>query len=149
MKIKKNSPPIVKIILGSLGFLLLGACTTTKYVEIETEKVVHDSIVSVKQYVDSIYQRDSIYINQYTHGDTVYRDKVKFIYRYRDKLRIDTLHHWHVDSVLVEQTRVIEVDKPPSNWQSFLHYLGIFALATIVVLIVIGILWLISRFKST
>ena len=149
MKIKKNSPPIVKIILVSLGFLLLGACTTTKYVEIETEKVVHDSIVSVKQYVDSIYQRDSIYINQYTHGDTVYRDKVKFIYRYRDKLRIDTLHHWHVDSVLVEQTRIIEVDKPQSKWQFFLHYLGIFALATIVVLLVICILWLIRRFKST
>ena len=131
--------------------LMLGACTSTKYVEVPvvTYKVVNDSIVSVKVKVDSVYQRDSIYINQYTYGDTVYRDKIKYIYRYRDKLRIDTLHHWHVDSVLVEQTRIIEVDKPPSKWQSFLHYLGIFALATIVVLLLIGILWLIRRFKST
>ncbi len=131
--------------------LMLCACTSTKYVEVPvvTYKVVNDSIVSVKVKVDSIFERDSIYINQYTYGDTVYRDKIKYIYRYRDKLRIDTLHHWHVDSVLVEQTRIIEVDKPPSKWQSFLHNLGIFALATIVVLIVIGILWLIRRFKST
>lgn len=130
---------------------MLCACTSTKYVEVPvvTYKVVNDSIVSVKVKVDSIFERDSIYINQYTYGDTVYRDKIKYIYRYRDKLRIDTLHHWHVDSVLVEQTRIIEVDKPPSKWQSFLHNLGIFALATIVVLIVIGILWLIRRFKST
>lgn len=131
--------------------LMLGACTSTKYVEVPvvTYKVVNDSIVSVKVKVDSVYQRDSIYINQYTYGDTVYRDKIKYIYRYRDKLRIDTLHHWHVDSVLVEQTRVIEVDKPPSKWQSFLHYLGIFALATIVVLLVIGILWLIRKIRPT
>ena len=129
--------------------IVLTGCKTIEYVPIETVTTKVDSIYINKVQVDSIFERDSIYINQYTYGDTVYRDKIKFIYRYRDKLRIDTLHHWHVDSVLVEQTRVIEVDKPPSKWQSFLHYLGIFALATIVVLIVIVILWLIRRFKST
>lgn len=129
--------------------LMLCSCRTIEYVPVETVTTKVDSIYINKVQVDSIFERDSIFINQYTHGDTVYRDKVKFIYRYRDKLRIDTLHHWHVDSVLVEQTRIIEVEKPPSKWQSFLHYLGIFALATIVVLLVIGILWLIRRFKST
>lgn len=129
--------------------IVLTGCKTIEYVPIETVTTKVDSIYINKVQVDSIFERDSIYINQYTYGDTVYRDKIKYIYRYRDKLRIDTLHHWHVDSVLVEQTRIIEVDKPPSKWQSFLHNLGIFALATIVVLIVIGILWLIRRFKST
>ena len=131
--------------------LMLCACTSTKYVEVPVETVTTkvDSIYINKVQVDSIFERDSIFINQYTHGDTVYRDKVKFIYRYRDKLRIDTLHHWHVDSVLVEQTRTIVVDKPPSKWQSFLHYLGIFALATIVVLLVKGILWLIRKIRPT
>ncbi len=129
--------------------IVLTGGKTIEYVPIETVTTKVDSIYINKVQVDSIFERDSIYINQYTYGDTVYRDKIKYIYRYRDKLRIDTLHHWHVDSVLVEQTRIIEVDMPPSKWQSFLHNLGIFALATIVVLIVIGILWLIRRFKST
>lgn len=129
--------------------LMLTGCKTIEYVPIETVTTKVDSIYINKIKVDSIFERDSIYINQYTYGDTVYRDKIKYIYRYRDKLRIDTLHHWHVDSVLVEQTRVIEVDKPPSKWQSFLHYLGIFALATIVVLLVIGILWLIRKIRPT
>ncbi|MBO5272304.1 MAG: hypothetical protein J6B30_05770 [Muribaculaceae bacterium] len=129
--------------------LLLTGCKTIEYVPGETVTTKVDSIYINKVQVDSIFERDSIYINQYTYGDTVYRDKIKYIYRYRDKLRIDTLHHWHVDSVLVEQTRVIEVDKPPTKWQSFLHYLGIFALATIVVLLVIGILWLIRKIRPT
>ena len=129
--------------------LLLTGCKTIEYVPVETVTTKVDSIYINKMQVDSIFERDSIYINQYTYGDTVYRDKIKYIYRYRDKLRIDTLHHWHVDSVLVEQTRVIEVDKPPTKWQSFLHYLGIFALATIVVLLVIGILWLIRKIRPT
>lgn len=129
--------------------LLLTGCKTIEYVPVETVTTKVDSIYINKVQVDSIFERDSIYINQYTYGDTVYRDKIKYIYRYRDKLRIDTLHHWHVDSVLVEQTRVIEVDKPPTKWQSFLHYLGIFALATIVVLLVIGILWLIRKIRPT
>lgn len=135
------------IILATI--VVLTGCKTIEYVPVETVTTKVDSIYINKVQVDSIFERDSIFINQYTHGDTVYRDKVKFIYRYRDKLRIDTLHHWHVDSVLVKQTRIIEVEKPPNKWQSFLHYLGIFALATIVVLLVIGILWLIRRFKST
>ena len=129
--------------------LLLTGCKTIEYVPVETVTTKVDSIYINKVQVDSIFERDSIYINQYTYGDTVYRDKIKYIYRYRDKLRIDTLHHWHVDSVLVEQTRIIEVDKPPSKWESFLHYLGIFALATIVVLLVIGILWLIRKIRPT
>lgn len=129
--------------------LMLTGCKTIEYVPIETVTTKVDSIYINKVQVDSIFERDSIYINQYTYGDTVYRDKIKYIYRYRDKLRIDTLHLWHVDSVLVEQTRVIEVDKPPSKWQSFLLYLGIFALATIVVLIGIGILWLIRKIRPT
>lgn len=129
--------------------LMLTGCKTIEYVPIETVTTKVDSIYINKVQVDSIFERDSIYINQYTYGDTVYRDKIKYIYRYRDKLRIDTLHHWHVDSVLVEQTRIIEVDKPQSKWQFFLHYLGIFALATIVVLLVIGILWLIRKIRPT
>ena len=137
----------LSLVLATL--IVLTGCKTIEYVPVETVTTKVDSIYINKVQVDSIFERDSIYINQYTYGDTVYRDKIKYIYRYRDKLRIDTLHHWHVDSVLVEQTRIIEVDKPQSKWQSFLHYLGIFALATIVVLLVISILWLIRKIKPT
>lgn len=140
---------VMRLSLVLATLIVLTGCKTIEYVPVETVTTKVDSIYINKVQVDSIFERDSIYINQYTYGDTVYRDKIKYIYRYRDKLRIDTLHHWHVDSVLVEQTRIIEVDKPQSKWQSFLHYLGIFALATIVVLLVISILWLIRKIKPT
>lgn len=127
--------------------LMLCACTSTKYVEVPvvTYKVVNDSIVSVKVKVDSIFERDSIFVNQYIKGDTVYCDKVSYVYRYRDKLRIDTLHHWNVDSVLMNHTRIVEVEKPPTIWQSFIHYLGILGFAVIVVFLIKGIIWSIKK----
>ena len=135
-----------RIIISLL--VLFTGCKTIEYVPVEKVVTQVDSICVNKVQVDSIFERDSIFINQYIHGDTVYRDKVKYIYRYRDKLRTDTLHHWRVDSVLVEQTRTFEVEKQPTKWQSFIHNLGIFGFATIIVLLVIGILWLIRRFKQ-
>lgn len=139
----------MRLSLALAILVVLTGCKTIEYVPVEKVITQVDSIYINKVQVDSIFERDSIFVNQYIKGDTVYCDKVSYVYRYRDKLRTDTIHHWNVDSVLMNHTRIIEVDKPPSKWQSFLHYLGIFALATIVVLLVKGILWLIRRFKST
>lgn len=125
--------------------VVLTGCKSIEYVPVEKVVTQVDSIYINKVQVDSIFERDSIFVNQYIKGDTVYCDKVSYVYRYRDKLRIDTLHHWNVDSVLMNHTRIVEVDKPPTIWQSFIHYLGILGFAVIVVFLIKGIIRIIKK----
>lgn len=65
----------INILLFCLFILLLGSCRTTKYVEVPviTEKTHTEQILRT----DSVYIQDSIFVNQYVKGDTVYRDKEK------------------------------------------------------------------------
>lgn len=125
--------------------VVLTGCKSIEYVPVEKVVTQVDSIYINKVQVDSIFERDSIFVNQYIKGDTVYCDKVSYVYRYRDKLRTDTIHHWNVDSVLMNHTRIVEVEKPPTIWQSFIHYLGIFGFAVIVVFLIKGIIWIIRK----
>ena len=55
--------------------------------------------------LDSIYVHDSIYLTERMAGDTIY--KVKEVYRWRDRWRIDTINTGRIDSVHV--TEVVEV----------------------------------------
>ena len=63
--------------------LAITSCSTIKYVPIETTRVAY------KNHVDTLRQRDSIYIKEYMKGDTVYVTKEKFKYLY--KVKIDTV----------------------------------------------------------
>ena len=65
--------------------------------------------------LDSIYLHDSIYITEKQAGDTVY--KVKEVYRYRDRWRIDTINTGRIDSVRV--TEVVEVPAKLTAWQKW------------------------------
>ena len=64
---------------------------------------------------DSVYVHDSIYITERMAGDTVY--KVKEVFRYRDRLRIDTINAGRIDSVRV--TEVVEVPAKLTAWQAW------------------------------
>lgn len=129
--------------------LMLCACTSTKYVEVPvvTYKVVNDSIVSVKVKVDSVYQRDSIYINTYTKGDTVFRDKYRLITRWRDRRTVDTLYYWHTDTVKIRESVPIEVEKKLSWWQSVKQELGGIAMGVAVTLLLFVAFLLYRKFK--
>lgn len=133
----------ISLVLAIL--VVLTGCKSIEYVPVEKVVTQVDSIYINKVQVDSIFERDSIFVNQYIKGDTVYCDKVSYVFRYRDKLRTDTIHHWNVDSVLMNHTRIVEVDKPPTIWQSFIHYLGILGFAVIVVFLIKGIIWIIKK----
>ena len=65
--------------------------------------------------LDSIYLHDSIYITEKQAGDTVY--KVKEVYRWRDRWRIDTINAGRIDSIPV--TEVVEVPAKLTAWQSW------------------------------
>lgn len=128
---------MVRVSLALALLLSLCCCTTTKYVEVPvvTEKAVADSIYITRLKVDSIYQRDSIYINTYSRGDTVYRDKYKFTTRWRDRVRVDTLRQWHTDTIEITKTITLEVEKKLTWWQIVKQELGGFAMAVAVALL--------------
>lgn len=78
-----------------------GACTTTKYVPVESVRV--DSVYVARVERDSIYERDSVFVA--VKADTVFVSKVQ--YRYRDRIVRDTLSVLQCDTI----TRVVEVEK--------------------------------------
>lgn len=82
---------IITIIVGFLIVLLLGGCKSKEYIKVpeyHTEYVVK---ADTFHKVDSVYQKDSVYL--YQKGDTVfvnkvaYRDRWKYIY----KVKLDTI----------------------------------------------------------
>ena len=112
-----------RIILKTLFFLffliiVISCKTTTKVVEIPVETIKTEYIEQIKY--DSIYHKDSIYIMQ--KGDTVYNNKVQYLYKYkylRDTINItDTIPK----IVTVKDTQYVN---QLYTWQKILIVIGI------------------------
>lgn len=110
--------------------VLLSGCTTTEYVPIETTKT--DSVYISLLSRDSIYVHDSIYVRE--KGDTVYIDKVR--YRYKEKLRVDTIYMEKTDSIRIPYP----VERKLGKWEETYMVVGRIALWTILItiLVVVG-----------
>ena len=87
------------LFFGLLACLLLAGCRTVKYVPVPSVSV--DSVYVDRFHRDSVYLHDSVFVNQYSKGDTVYVDKVSVKYLYRDRWRYDTVAVTKRDSVQV------------------------------------------------
>ena len=135
--------------------LMLVGCKTIEYVPIEKvvekEIVKRDSIYITKIKVDSIKEVDSVYVNTYIKGDTIYQDKYKYVYRYKDKVRVDTLWVFGIDSVIVDSTKTItltkEVEKKLTKWQSFKQDVGGISIGIVIVLLLYLMCKIYRRFK--
>lgn len=97
------------LIAISLIFIFI-SCTTTK--EIEYKDIYKDRIVS-KVDTFTLLQKDSIYINQYQKGDTIYKEKECWKIRYKDRivLRTDTI----IDKQIEYKDKVATKEIIP-NW---------------------------------
>lgn len=95
----------------------LGSCTTTKYVEVE--KVHTDTLYMSKVQKDSVYLHDSIFVNQWQSGDTIYQTRDRWHTAWRDRLVTDTLLHIVRDSVPAPYPVIqkVEVEKDLTWWQ--------------------------------
>ena len=80
------------------------------------EKVVYQRDTTVVHHRDSIIHRDSIYVREWMKGDTVYIEKYKDRYIYRDRWR-DSIRVVR-DSVAVETIKEVKVEKPLTWWQN-------------------------------
>ena len=59
-----------------LACLLLAGCTTTRYVPVPSVSV--DSVYVDRFHRDSVYLHDSVWVNRWRAGDTVYQEKVVY-----------------------------------------------------------------------
>lgn len=86
-------------LLACALLMLLSGCTTTRYVPVPS--VNFDSVYVDRWLRDSVYLHDSVFVNLHSKGDTVFVDKVVTKYKYKDRLRYDTVSVVRVDSVQV------------------------------------------------
>jgi hypothetical protein len=98
------------LLLSSITFL--PGCSTLYQTRVETQ-YIHDT--TAVHHRDSIFTRDSIYIKEWMKGDTVYIDRYRDRYIYKDRWR-DSVSV-RVDSVAVETIREVNVEQPLSWWQ--------------------------------
>ena len=130
------------VILAVVAVLLLTGCRSVKYVEVD--KVRTDTTYITKQQRDSIWLHDSLYIHEYTKGDTVYLERTKWHTRYVEKVLRDTLYRATHDTIPVPYPVVKEVAKMKWHQKAFM-WVGLFAMIGVVI---IAGRWLSKRLPS-
>ena len=122
-------------------FCLLTSCRTQiKYVPVETIRT--DSVFFNSVRIDSVLIHDSISIIQ--RGDTVAEYRYRYIYRYKD--RVDTLYINRTDSIQVPYP--VEIEKKLTLWQQTKIKFGGWAIAVIIVTIMIVVGRMVYKLKK-
>lgn len=130
------------IIIPCIMLSLLAGCKSVQYVPVET---VRTDSVYVDHYLrDSIYQRDSVFINRWTAGDTVYQDKVVWKYVYRDKVKYDTVAILRSDTVRVPYP----VERKNTKWEQIRLDVGGWAIGVVIITILIVIGCMVYKLKK-
>lgn len=130
----------MKTLVYILIILLTSAicsCRSVQYVPVESVKV--DSVYLSKVMRDSVYIKDSVLI---VKGDTIREYRYKYIYKYKD--RVDTVYSEKVDSIRVPYP----VEAQLTKWQKFKQIVGGFAIAAIIIIILIVVGWFIYKLKK-
>lgn len=107
---------------------ILYSCKSIQYVPVETMK--RDTTYLSQTKIDSVYHRDSIYVER--KGDTVYLSKYKYLYKYIEKH--DTLWREKVDTIQI----AYPVEAQLTKWQKIKINIDEY-LKTIIILIIIGL----------
>lgn len=117
---------LLYIILLMLA-ICLTSCRSIKYVPVETVKTEYKTRDSIR--FDSIYEHDSIFL--LVNGDTVYKEKYRYKYRYLTINKTDTV--MLTDSVQIPYP----VEKQLTRWQQMKIELGGWAVGVIVILSIV------------
>ena len=123
-----------------LACLVLAGCRTVRYVPVETVRT--DSVYVDRFTRDSVYLRDSVYVNRWMHGDTVFVDKVSVKYLYRDRWRHDTVAVTMRDSVQIP----LPVERELGWWQQA-RLKMFWPLVAVVVVLAVAVWWMARRMK--
>lgn len=117
---------LTRIIMLIFLAAILYSCKSIQYVPVETIK--RDTTYISQTKIDSIYQRDSIYVEH--KGDTVYLNKYKYLYKYIEKH--DTLWREKVDTIQV----AYPIEAQLTKWQRIKINMGEYLIAAIALIII-------------
>lgn len=125
------------VLLIALMAALLSGCRSTKYITVP--EVHTDTLYQARVEKDSIWLHDSVFVNQWQSGDTVYLTSYKWQTKYVERLRLDTIYRARVDSVPVPVPVEVKVPADLTWWQQFRLHLGNIALMVLGILALLGI----------
>lgn len=120
---------LLYIILLTLA-ICLTSCRSIKYVPVETVKTEYKTRDSIR--FDSIYEHDSIFL--FVKGDTVYKEKYRYKYRYLTINKTDTV--MLTDSVQIPYP----VEKQLTRWQRMKIELGGWAFGMAIISLIVLII---------
>lgn len=120
---------LLYIILLTLA-ICITSCRSIWYVPVETVRTEYKTRDSIR--FDSIYEHDSIFL--FLKGDTVYKEKYRYKYRYLTINKTDTV--MMTDSVQVPYP----VEKQLSRWQQMKIELGGWAFGMVVISFIVLII---------
>lgn len=126
---------LLALLLSVILLTLASGCSPRIYERVVTRR---DTTYIVKHDSVTFYDRDSIFVKE--KGDTIYKYVEKW--RWRDRVRVDTFYRTRVDSVAVEHTKIVEVEKPLSWWRKW----QIGAFWWLVGAVVLLLLWTFRKF---
>lgn len=129
---------LIYIIILLTSAIWFSSCRSIRHIPIETVK--HDSIYISKILHDSIYQRDSIYVDR--KGDTVLIYKDRYLYKYKNL--IDTMYINRIDSIQIPYS----VEKQLTKWQSVKMELGGWIFGVIILFALFFVGWMVFRMKE-
>ncbi len=105
---------IVYIISACIAVLIFCGCTTTKYIPVETVRdVYHNTTDTIR---DSISH--TVYVNRYVKGDTVYNDRIEYLYK--DRWKVHDSIVIQRDSIPYPVEVIKEVEIPVTPWYNYL-----------------------------
>lgn len=135
---------LIGFIVCALLSILCG-CSTTRPVVVERVIMKTDTLYKTNVRADTLRILDSVFVNQYTKDDTVYKEKT--IWKWRDKVSIKTDTIYKV-ALQTDSVRLpIPVERKLSTWEKTQMYVGDLAIGAVVTAIVSLLLWLIHRRK--
>ena len=134
------------IIIGSMLHLLLlvmTSCTTQKPVVLERVINKTDTLYKTNYKADTFRVHDSVYVESYMIGDTIY--KTKNVYKWRDRVShktdtINTSNHLP-DSIPVP----VPVEHKATWWERTQMFVGKIAVGAVALCLISMLLWLIHR----
>lgn len=104
---------IIYIISACIIALIFCGCTTTKYIPVETVRdVYHNTTDTIR---DSISH--TVYVNQYVKGDTVYNDRIEYLYK--DRWKVHDSIVIQRDSIPYPVEVINEVEIPVTPWHNY------------------------------
>lgn len=134
------------IVIGSMLHVLLlvvTSCTTPQPVVLERVINKTDTLYKTNYKADTFRVHDSIYVESYMIGDTIY--KTKNVYKWRDRVSVktDTIYKsiLRADSIPVP----VPVEHKVTSWERTQMFAGKIAVVAVVLFAISLLLWLIHR----